>query len=73
MEYLYSDEGQAGWLKGYCHTTRLADLQVNNKFQDLVAKLPDITGAVYPTQAQAAAAKDLITKQWDTVVGADVK
>jgi putative spermidine/putrescine transport system substrate-binding protein len=73
MEYLYSDEGQQGWLKGYCHTTRLADLQASGKFSDLVAKLPDITGAVYPTSAQAAAAKDLITKQWDTVVGADVK
>ncbi|MFL5644056.1 MAG: ABC transporter substrate-binding protein, partial [Chloroflexota bacterium] len=40
MEYLYSDDGQAGWLKGYCHTTRLADLQANNKFQDLISKLP---------------------------------
>ena len=49
MEYLYSDEGQAGWLKGYCHTTRLDDLQARGVFQDLIAKLPDITGAVYPT------------------------
>ena len=22
MEYLYSDEGQLGWLKGYCHPAR---------------------------------------------------
>ncbi len=73
MEYLYSDEGQAGWLKGYCHTTRLADLKARGVSSDLIAKLPDITGAVYPTSAQAAAAKDLITKQWDSVVGADVK
>jgi putative spermidine/putrescine transport system substrate-binding protein len=29
MEYLYSDEGQIGWLKGYCHPIR---------FNDLVAK-----------------------------------
>jgi putative spermidine/putrescine transport system substrate-binding protein len=73
MEYLYSDEGQANWLKGYCHTTRLADLKTRGVSSDLVAKLPDITGAVYPTAAQAAAAKDLITKNWDKVVGVDVK
>jgi putative spermidine/putrescine transport system substrate-binding protein len=73
MEYLYSDEGQAGWLKGYCHTTRLADLKARNLDADLIAKLPDITGAVYPSSDQAAKAKDLITKNWDSVVGADVK
>ena len=72
MEYLYSDEGQAHWLKGYCHTTRLDDLKARNMSSDLIAKLPDIAGAVYPTSAQAAAAKELITTQWDAVVGADV-
>ncbi len=73
MEYLYSDEGQAGWLKGYCHTTRLDDLKARKVSGDLIAKLPDIAGAVYPSAEQAAKAKELITKQWDTVVGADVK
>ncbi len=73
MEWLYSDEGQAGWLKGYCHTTRLDDLKARNLHGDLIAKLPDISGAVYPTSEQAAAAKTLITEQWDTTVGADVK
>ncbi len=73
MEYLYSDEGQAGWLKGYCHTTRLEDLKTRGVSADLIAKLPDITGAVYPTSDQAAAAKTLITEKWDAVVGADVK
>jgi len=72
-EYLYSDEGQAGWLKGYCHTTRLADLTARGLDKDLIAKLPDITGAVYPSSTQAAAAKTLITKGWDSNVGADVK
>lgn len=72
MEYLYSDEGQAHWLKGYCHTTRLDDLNARGVHADLVAKLPDIEGAVYPTSAQAAAAKTLITEQWDSVVGANV-
>lgn len=26
MEYLYSDEGQVGWLKGYCHPIRFTDM-----------------------------------------------
>jgi putative spermidine/putrescine transport system substrate-binding protein len=73
MEYLYSDEGQAHWLKGYCHTTRLDDLKARSVSSDLISKLPDIAGAVYPTGDQAAAAKTLITGQWDAVVGVDVK
>ena len=73
MEYLYSDEGQAGWLKGYCHTTRLEDLKARSVSSDLIAKLPDIAGAVYPNSDQAAKAKTLITTKWDSVVGADVK
>ena len=73
MEYLFSDEGEAGWLKGYCHTTRLDDLKARNVSSDLIAKLPDISGAVFPSPEQATKAKELITKQWDAVVGADVK
>lgn len=73
MEYLYSDEGQAHWLKGYCHTTRLADLKARSVSADLVAKLPDIAGAQLPSGDQSTAAKTLITGQWDAVVGVDVK
>jgi putative spermidine/putrescine transport system substrate-binding protein len=29
MEYLYSDEGQLAWLKGYCHPIRFNDLVAN--------------------------------------------
>jgi putative spermidine/putrescine transport system substrate-binding protein len=76
MEYLYSDEGQIGWLKGYCHPIRFNDLAQNGKIpQDLLDKLPDAklyAGAVFPTLDQQAAAKDVIAKQWDTVVGAEV-
>jgi putative spermidine/putrescine transport system substrate-binding protein len=60
-EYIYSDEGQAGWLKGYCHTTRLDDLKARSVSSDLIAKLPDITGAIYPSPDQYAKAKALIT------------
>lgn len=72
-EYLFSDEGNAGWLKGYCHTTRLDDLKARGVSSDLIAKLPDIAGAIYPSPAQYDKAKTLITGQWDAVVGADVK
>src|SRR6201996_1846440 len=77
MEYLYSDEGQIGWLAGYCHPIRFNDLAKNNKVpQDLLAKLPDpalYAKAVFPTLEQQAAAKDAITKGWDSTVGANVQ
>ena len=40
---------------------------------DLAATLPDTTGAVFPTLDQLNKATALITKNWDSVVGADVK
>jgi hypothetical protein len=39
---------------------------------DLAAKLPDTTGAVFPTPEQLAAATTLITEGWDETVGVDV-
>ena len=73
-EYLYSDEGQLGWLKGYCYTTRFQDLVSRNAIPaDLKAKLPDVTGAVFPTGAQLDAAKTLITGAWKSTVGIVVK
>jgi putative spermidine/putrescine transport system substrate-binding protein len=73
-EYLYSDTGgQAGWLAGYCYTTRFADLKARNAIDPTVAaKLPDVTGAVFPSAAQLTAAKALITGQWKAVVGATI-
>ena len=38
-----------------------------------LAKLPDVTGAVFPTLEQLDKAKTLITGQWDAVVGANVQ
>lgn len=73
-EYLYSDEGQIGWLTGYCYTSRYADLKTRNTIPaDLAAKLPDVTGAVFPSSDQLTAAKTLITGQWKSVVGVTVK
>jgi putative spermidine/putrescine transport system substrate-binding protein len=76
MEYLYSDEGQLGWLKGYCHPIRFNDLAKNGKIPaDLMAKMPPAESynkAVFPTLDEQAAGKETITKQWDAVVGANV-
>jgi len=74
MEFLYSDEGQLLWMKGYCHPIREADMRDRGVIPaDLASKLPDVSGAVFPTVEQLDAAKTLITTNWDSVVGADVK
>ena len=77
MEYLYSDEGQLGWLAGYCHPIRFNDLADKKAIPaDLLAKLPDpalYAKAVFPTLDEQAAAKDAITKGWDSTVGANVQ
>jgi putative spermidine/putrescine transport system substrate-binding protein len=74
QEYLYSDEGQNLWLKGYCHPIRYEDLVARNAVPaEQLAKLPDVAGAVFPTLAQLDTAKTLITGQWDAVVGANVQ
>ena len=77
MEYLYSDEGQIGFLKGYCHPIRFDDLVKSKSVPaDLMSKLPPADAyatAVFPTLAQQNASKEAITKQWDSVVGANVK
>jgi len=74
MEFLYSDEGQLLWMKGYCHPIREADMRDRGVVpEDLAAKLPDVSGAVFPTVEQLDAAKTLITTNWDSAVGADVK
>jgi putative spermidine/putrescine transport system substrate-binding protein len=73
-EYLYSDPGQLLWLQGYCNPIRYQDLIQHNAVpQALAAKLPDTSGAVFPTLDQLNAAAALITKNWDSVVGANVK
>ena len=77
MEHLYSDDGQLLWLKGYCHPIRFNDLVKKGKVpQEMLDKLPPAAAyeaAVFPTLDQQAAGKEVITKQWDTVVGANVQ
>lgn len=77
LEYLYSDEGQIAWLKGYCHPIRFNDLAKNGKIPaDVLAKLPpaeSYAAAAFPTLDEQGKAKEAITKNWDAVVGANVK
>jgi len=74
MEYLYSDEGQLLWMEGYCHPIREPDLRERGVIpQELLDKIPDVSGAVFPSLEQQNTAKTLITEGWDTVVGVDVQ
>jgi putative spermidine/putrescine transport system substrate-binding protein len=77
MEYLYSDEGQLGWLKGYCHPARFTAMVAAGKVpKELLDKLPPAEAydkAVFPTVEQQAANKKAVTEGWDKVVGANVQ
>jgi putative spermidine/putrescine transport system substrate-binding protein len=77
LEYLYSDEGQIGWLKGYCHPIRFNDLAKKGAIpKDLLDKLPPAAAyekAVFPSLDEQGKAKEAVTKNWDSVVGASVK
>ena len=76
QEYLYSDEGQLGLLKGYCHPIRFQNLVDTKKIPDeLMKKLPPpeaYAKATGPTIEQGNALKETITKGWDKVVGANI-
>ncbi|MFZ1680570.1 MAG: ABC transporter substrate-binding protein [Rhizobiaceae bacterium] len=77
MEYLYSDEGQLGWLAGYCHPARFNAMAKAGKIpQELLDKLPPAAAyekAVFPSLDEQAANKEAVTKGWDATVGANVQ
>ena len=77
MEYLYSDEGQLIWLKGFCHPIRFNDLAKSGKIpQELMDALPPAAAyetAVFPSLEEQNAAKPAVTEKWDSVVGANVQ
>lgn len=73
MEYLYSDEGQLVWMKGYCHPIREKDMAARNVIPaDLSAKVPTVDAA-FPSLDQITKATKTIADNWMSVVGADVK
>ncbi|MCX7644059.1 MAG: ABC transporter substrate-binding protein [Rhodobacteraceae bacterium] len=77
MEHLYSDEGQLGWLKGYCHPIRFNDLVARGVVpQEMLDALPPAEAyekAVFPTLEQLTANSDAVKAGWDSVVGANVQ
>ena len=77
MEYLYSDEGQLGWLEGLLPPDPLQrpgqGRQDPRGAAGQAAAGRNYAKAVFPTLEQQNAAKKVITKEWDTVVGANVQ
>lgn len=77
MEFLYSDEGQLLYLKGYVHPIRYNDLAKRNVIpEDLAKKLPPAelyAKAIFPTIDQITKAKKDIADNWDKVVNVNVK
>jgi putative spermidine/putrescine transport system substrate-binding protein len=76
-EFIYSDEGQLLWLKGYAHPIRYNDLVKNNRVPaDMAAKLPPAdlyAKALFPTLSQITQAKKVIAENWMAQVGVAVK
>ncbi|MDB5057139.1 MAG: iron transporter substrate-binding protein [Chloroflexi bacterium] len=68
LEYLYSDEGQLGFLKGYTHPVRYPDLAKRGKIPAaLAAKLPAADAyknVSFATAKQIAAAQTILAAQW---------
>ncbi|WP_102109449.1 ABC transporter substrate-binding protein [Oceaniglobus roseus] len=75
MEYLYSDEGQLLWLKGYCHPIRFNAMAEADKLPaDLMEALPpaeNYAKAVFPTLDEQTAAKTATADNWATEMGAN--
>ncbi len=73
-EFLYSDQGQLLWLKGYSHPARFQDLATRKVIpKSLLTALP--SAALYAkvkfaSSGQQTAAKALIASQWPAKIGA---
>ena len=77
MEYLFSDEVQLIKVRAHGHPINYPDMVKRNAIPADAAKLlppADLYAKiVFPTPAQLVKAKEVITKNWDAVVKADVK
>ncbi len=73
MEFLYSDEGQTLWLKGYCHPIRFNAMSAAGKIPaDILANLPPAEAyakAVFPTLDEQGAAKTATADNWAKEMG----
>ena len=75
-EFLYSDEGQLIWLKGYGHPIRFDDLQKRKAIPaEIMAKLPQPaagTKTFFPSLEELDYIKKVCAEQWDKVVNVNV-
>jgi putative spermidine/putrescine transport system substrate-binding protein len=69
-EYLYSVQGQNGWLKGYGRPAELDALTTAKTINaSYAAKLPPVRGTpTFPTSDQVTAAKAIVTQDWANAV-----
>ncbi len=72
MEFLYSDEGQILWMKGFGHPARFADLLERGVIpEEVLDRLPatePYLNAVFPTGDQLSAADRAIIGSWTAYV-----
>ena len=71
-EYLYSTAGQNLWLQGEARLIELSTLVSNGTVDQAAYKAlpPAPAGSViFPTQAQQAAAENIVAQQWSSVIG----
>jgi len=74
MEYIYSDEGQLNYAKGFCYPIRLDAMNAAGSVPaEVFEQLPNIEGAYFPTVEEIKAARAIIAEGWPTVVGVEVK
>jgi putative spermidine/putrescine transport system substrate-binding protein len=68
QEFLYSDEGQLLWLKGFSHPARFQDMESRGVIpQDLLDQLPPAQSyetVQFPSPEQSDAQKAQIAEQW---------
>ncbi|HEX7390718.1 MAG TPA: extracellular solute-binding protein [Acidiphilium sp.] len=74
MEFIYSDEGQILYLKGFAHPARFSEMVKAGKIpQSLLASLPPAkpySEALFATDAQTKKAQALLSANWTKMVKA---
>lgn len=72
MEFMYSDEGQLLWLKGYVHPARYEDLIARGVIPaELLERMPSAeayVNAQFPTPDQSSTARQVIADNWARIV-----
>jgi putative spermidine/putrescine transport system substrate-binding protein len=73
QEFVYSDQGQLDYLKGYAHPARYEALAAAGKIPASLSKLlppaSEYQGVRFATVEQITKASAVVVKHWDTMVG----